>query len=292
MNSIYLYCLARPDCVQAVQQLSRQQGCGIDARFPPLTLEREGIAAVIGEVDPGEFDEQNLRSLEWVGPRACRHAAVVEKVMGSSPVLPVRFGTIFDSTQSLDRFLTRRRPVIAACLEKLRGKSEWGIKGYLDEKRARRGAMAANPDIQSRFSSVASTPGARYLQQKQADALVDAALRAWVGRHVRTLDEVLQAHAVESAPLRIVPREASGRAQGMVFNRSYLVTDQALPAFHAAFLERQASWDANGFVLELNGPWPAHNFCPDLREGELSRAVAQDAAPASGSGKNEAKGDG
>jgi len=156
MNSIYLYCLAGPACVAMVKQLSQQESAGIDERFPLLTLERDGIVAVIGEIDAGEFNEQNLQSMEWVGPRAYRHAALVEKIMAVSSVLPVKFGTIFDSAESLTRLLTQHRERIAAFLEKLRGESEWSIKAYLDEERARSSVRARTPP---------SRPGSRHCLQ-------------------------------------------------------------------------------------------------------------------------------
>jgi len=265
VNSIYLYCLAGPACVAMVKQLSQQEGGGIDERFPLLTLERDGIVAVIGEVNAGEFNEQNLQSMEWLGPRAYRHAALVEKIMGSSSVLPVKFGTIFDSTESLIRLLTLHRERVAAFLEKLRGKSEWSVKGYLDEERARCSVRAANPVIHARFSALTSAPGARYLQQKQVDVMVDAALRVWVEHQARNIGDVLQTHAVETAELRLLSSEASGRPERMVFNGSFLVADEALPAFRAALSELHETGREGGLMLELKGPWPPYNFCPDLR---------------------------
>ncbi len=265
MNSIYLYCLASPACVAMVKQLSHQKEGGIDGRFPLLTLERDGIVAVIGEVDAGEFNEQNLQSMEWVGQRAYRHAALVEKIMGSSSVLPVKFGTIFDSAESLTRLLTQHRERIAVFLEKLRGKSEWSVKAFLDEERARSSVRAENPAIQARFAALSSAPGARYLQQKQVDVMLDAALRVWVADQARNMGDALGAHAVESAELRLLSSEASGRPERMVFNGSFLLADQALPAFRAALSALHEAGREDGLMLELKGPWPPYNFCPDLR---------------------------
>ena len=107
---IYLYCLARPECLSVVQGPRIEPDLrGVDERYPVMALEEAGMVAVIGEVDTGEFCDQNLQTLSWVGPRACRHEAVVERIMGASPVLPVKFGTIFRSRTSLKEFLGRHR---------------------------------------------------------------------------------------------------------------------------------------------------------------------------------------
>jgi hypothetical protein len=266
MNSIYLYCFASSGCVAIVNQLSEQKDAGIDDISPLLTLECDGIVAVIGKVDAGEFNEENLQSMEWVGQRAYRHAALVEKIMEASSVLPVKFGTIFDSTESLMLLLTQHQERIAAFLEKLRDKSEWSVKAYMDEERARSSVRAENPAIQDRIAAMSSAPGARYMQQKQVDVMLDAALRVWVVDKTRNIGDALAAHAVESAELRLLSSEASGHSECMVFNGSFLLADQALPAFRAALSELHEAGLEEGLTLELKGPWAPYNFCPDLQE--------------------------
>jgi hypothetical protein len=50
----------------------------------------------------------------------------------------------------------------------------------------------------------------------------------------------------------------------MVFNGSFLVARASLPAFRAAVEARASAWAETGLSLELRGPWPPYNFCPDL----------------------------
>jgi len=265
MNSIYLYCLASPACVAVVKRLAKKKDAGIDGSSALLTLEMGGIVAVIGEVDAGEFNEQNLQSMEWVGQRAYHHAELVQKIMGSASVLPVRFGTLFESTESLTRLLTQHSERIVAFLEKLRGKAEWGVTAYLDEERARSSVREENPAIQARIASMSSAPGARYLQQKQVDVMLDAALRVWLADQVRHMGEALAAHAVENAELRLFSSDESGRPERMVFNGAFLLNDLDLPAFRETLFALHAAGSEGGLTLELKGPWPAYNFCPDLQ---------------------------
>ncbi|MBI5781492.1 MAG: GvpL/GvpF family gas vesicle protein, partial [Rhodocyclales bacterium] len=150
---IYLYCLARPECLSLVKGPVDRDLCGVDERYPVAALEEQedGVVAVIGEVDPCEFSDRNLQTLSWVGPRAWRHEAVVERIMGASPVLPVKFGAIFRSRARLREFLGRHREDIVRGLDDLRDKAEWSVKGYLDEEEARRFTAAADPAIQLRL---------------------------------------------------------------------------------------------------------------------------------------------
>jgi len=262
---IYLYCLARPECLVRGSTIE-QDLRGVDERYPVAALEEVGMVAVIGEVDTGEFCDQNLQTLSWIGPRARRHEAVVEQIMGASPVLPVKFGTIFRSRTRLKEFLGRHREDIVRALDELRDKAEWSVKGYLDEEEARQIVTAADPAIQSRLAALSPSPGARYLEQKQLDAVIEAALRAWVARVTHDLHEVLALRAVASTELRCHASAVTGRPERMVFNRSFLLTPESLPDFRAVLSDPLHAHKGTGLTLELRGPWPPYNFCPTLSE--------------------------
>lgn len=265
-RGIYLYCLARPACLSVVTHLAEQ---GVDERFPVSAVARDGLVAVVGEVDPREFHDQNLQKLDWVAPRACRHEAVVEAIMGASPILPVRFGTIFGSVEPVTRLLAEHRETVSAFLDKLRDKVEWSVKGYLDEAKARRAVVAADRSIQDRLASLPESPGSRYFQQKLVDAMIAAALREWVGRRAHAIGEALRGHAVEAVELRLLPGGAAGRSERMIYNGSFLVTHAALPAFRAAVAGQAEAGREAGLTLELKGPWPPYHFCPKLERDPL-----------------------
>ena len=128
----------------------------------------------------------------------------------------------------------------------------------------KKSADAADPAIQSRLAALSPSPGVRYLEQKQLDALIEAALRAWVERVTHDLHEVLALHAVASSELRCHAGAVTGRPERMVFNCSFLVTPVALPDFRAVLSDQQYNYKGIGLTLELRGPWPPYNFCPTL----------------------------
>tara|TARA_B110000503_G_C7121032_1_gene402543 strand:- start:571 stop:1413 length:843 start_codon:yes stop_codon:yes gene_type:complete len=265
---IYLYCLARPECLSLVRGSAESALCGVDERCPVTVLAHpeDNVVAVIGQVDPDEFSDQNLQSLDWLGPRAQRHEAVVQQIMDVSPVLPVKFGTMFRSRASLKQFLDRHHKDIEQALDALRDKAEWSVKGYLVEDDARTIIAAEDAGVQSRRAALSSSPGLRYLQQKQLDAVIEAALRAWVTRVTHDLHDVMVRQAVASAALRCHTSAVTGRPERMVFNGSFLLAPAALADFRAALSDQQLAHQKTGLTLELRGPWPPYNFCPALSE--------------------------
>ncbi|MBI2833985.1 MAG: GvpL/GvpF family gas vesicle protein [Acidobacteria bacterium] len=262
-TGVYLYCLARPTCLSVVTDLA-EHGVGVDEGYGVSSLEHDGVVAVVGRVDPGEFHDENMQTLKWVGPRALRHEAVVEAIMVTSPVLPVKFGTIFSSLTSLESLLARHHDTISRTLEELCDKAEWSVKGYLEEEAARRHLAAADLAVQSRLARLSPAPGARYFQQKQVDAMIDGALRVWVKNVTQDIHAALAAHSAESTKLSIRSSTASARSEPPILNDSFLVSRSALPGFCAAVEGQKRAYSENGLTLEVRGPWPPYNFCPNL----------------------------
>lgn len=61
---------------------------------------------------------------------AVQHVRVLEKVMATAPVLPVRFGTIVESLSDIKRMVASHEFVIKKELNRLKGKYEVGVKAY------------------------------------------------------------------------------------------------------------------------------------------------------------------
>ena len=263
-TGIYLYCLARIDCLATVQTLAAQKGLSVDTDYGVAALPSAGVVAVISEVLLSEFSEANLQDLSWLGERALRHEAVVARIMAVSPVLPVKFGTLYHSRESLKLFMDQHHGAIDQALDKLRDKAEWSVKGYLLGEQARNIIATEDPDIQARRAAMSPSPGVRYLQQKQLDSKIDAALEGALARISHDLGEALALRAEGAAALRLHASAVTGRAERMVFNSGYLLGPDTIDDFRSALAEQQEAYTPIGLSLELRGPWPPYNFCPEL----------------------------
>ena len=77
-KAVYVYCFSLPE-------ISAPIGPGVDESRPIQVHTLGGLSAVVGWVAlddfTGESGEANLQDIAWLGPRACRHAVVVEQVM-------------------------------------------------------------------------------------------------------------------------------------------------------------------------------------------------------------------
>lgn len=281
-TGIYLYGLSRQDGWASLDKMaglglqSDDAASGVELPTPvqPVTLlpgfgAAAELLALISEVRIDNFSETNLQTLGWVGARAAQHEAVVAVAMSVATVLPVKFATIFRSRASLQQFMEKHGASIESALDALHGKAEWSVKAYSVDAQARDSIAAADPEIASRRAALSNAPGARYMQQKKIDALIELALEKELARAAHDLLQKLQICAEASCPLRCHTSAVTGRSERMVFNASFLLSDNALADFEAAVSAQQAVYQAMGLTLELRGPWPPYNFCPDLSGASL-----------------------
>ena len=260
-NGLYLYCFARADSMPVLE------GVGLDNQNPLCQQRFQDISAILSEVSFEEFSgpsaEAKMNDLSWVAPRASRHEEVIVQVMRSSPVLPVRFGTIFSSLQSLKTPIQRHHDAIINFLDQVADKEEWVLKGMVDREKAKSGLFAEI--ITEKAEELAAlAPGLRYLREQRIRAETEKDLNRRLKEATLKLAKELQAEVSDFCEHRLLSREITGRDCDMIFNWAFLVSRRALPEFQARIEQASADYANQGLLLELTGPWPPYSFAPSL----------------------------
>jgi hypothetical protein len=239
---------------------------GVDVQFPvtAMHLDKIGLVAVISQVILSDFSDSNLQDLAWLGPRARTHESVVQEVMQLSPVLPVKFGTIYRSNSGLADFINHNGAVILQALHQVHGKAEWSVKAYIDEARVRVFVTETNPEIQQLTARLSVSPGLRYMQQKQVDLRVETALGGWASEVAGKIEEILAPNAVGISTLKLHSSAMSGRPERMIYNGGFLLDNSSVDSFENVIQQFQSRYESSGLILELRGPWPPYHFCPSL----------------------------
>jgi len=133
----YQYAFAWPNC--SVQEI----GPGVDPRFEVEVVCDGPIAAVASRVGMDRFDVKKLQGetvedIGWLNQVAIRHHEIVRQAPKSSPVLPLRLGTIFRSQASLVAAAARAQETVARFLRTFGDRQEWAVKLYLEKLSALR----------------------------------------------------------------------------------------------------------------------------------------------------------
>ena len=259
-EAIYLYCFASPTLVSAVEAV------GVDGKNPIFLLIYRDVGAVASLVSREEFGghsaENRMGELSWIGPLVCRHEDVVERVMLHSPVLPVRFGTIFNSNQRLEDRLKKHHDAIRHFLNAVSGKDEWAVKVLLNRARASDQYFMETQCAAS--TEVYLSPGALYLGERRMRSSCKEALNHWLEVICKSTSEELSRIAAELRVRKTLARETLGGGMDMVGNWAFLVSRDSAPHFCARV--RAANDAVPGLAFEVSGPWPPYSFCPHMEE--------------------------
>jgi hypothetical protein len=255
----YVYCVLDPRDLALTPGLE-----GVGGR--PVSLVGDGeLAAVASEVPLAEFGEdrlrENLNDVTWLEATALAHERVLEAALAQTTIIPMRLCTIYSGEESVREMLVRERPVFADAIARLRGRTEWGVKVFVDRNSLEDVAAERSDEIAALREEVAALPeGEAYMKRKRLDTLAAEEADLLVDECVDAVHGRLSEQAVEALLNPLQRPEASGRTSEMLLNGVYLVEDAATEAFHAAVKALEAEYGTVGFEIELTGPWPPYNF--------------------------------
>ena len=265
-SALYVYGFTQAGLVPDTGVSAHLPSAGIDEQHPPFFRRSGTVAAVLSRVSLSDFceaaGEKNLQDLAWVAPRACRHEAVLEKVMRLGAVLPARFGTLFSSTASLEDFMRRHETEMVRFLERVSGQEEWALKGFLDQARAETEWLARQRAEEPGRPTL--SPGAAYLLEQSRRIKAREALDDRLAAACGALLDELNRLASEIVPRRIVARKTPDAAGEMVLNWALLLPAAAVAGFRDRIERANAEQKSGGLALEVSGPWPPYSFCPAL----------------------------
>jgi len=263
-TAYYLYCLTPGGCGAPTS------ASGVDGRHAVLERACGGIGAVFSEVELddfcGELAEARLQDLAWLGPRVCRHEAVIEEVMSHTPVLPARFATLFSSLDSLQQSVLAHREAVSKFFAQLGGQQEWAVKGLLNRPGALE-RLASSVQSAPTAPGLDTSPGARYFQEKRIQAQLERdfhlRLKEFCQRAAAALARQAGGFRERKAPASV----AEGTEAEAVLNWAFLLPPRALEDFRVRLCRFNGGEAFPGLLLTLTGPWPPYSFAPDLSGG-------------------------
>ena len=160
----------------------------------------------------------------------------------------MRLATVYASEASMRASIAGREPSLRAAMDRLRSRTEWGVKGYVVP-----GTAAPPPEIGGSGGA-----GAAYLRRRRDELASQKDAR----RETLASAEIIHAELSRyAADARLHPPQApqlTGSKELMILNAAYLVDDGQADDF-AAMVEALAE-QYPSVRLELTGPWPPYSF--------------------------------
>jgi hypothetical protein len=92
------------------------------------------LTALVSTVRLDEYGEEalraNLEDLAWIEATARAHHAVVDRAARVAPTAPVRIATVYHDDERVSQVLREGRERFGTALDRITGRSEWGVKAY------------------------------------------------------------------------------------------------------------------------------------------------------------------
>lgn len=252
-EGVYVYAVSRDLPRRAADRVRGVGGAAV------RVIEREGLAALVSTVGLGEFGEEALRDrledLAWVEATARAHHSVIDAAASAAPTLPLRLATVYRSDGRVREVLEEREAEFADALDRITGRTEWGVKGYADLSEIASAPAAPEPGTAEGSPGVAYLRRRREEQRSEEDARREAAARAGqIDAELRGIAAARRLHPPQDPQL-------SGHRGLMILNAAYLVADDRAEQFRTAVA--RLSEERPGIRLQVTGPWAPYSFADE-----------------------------
>ncbi|MEU8801905.1 GvpL/GvpF family gas vesicle protein [Spirillospora sp. NPDC048819] len=269
-TAVYLYGVARD-----LDPAALGDAAGV-AGAPVRGVVAGGLTALVSTVRLEEYGEAalraNLEDLAWLEATARAHHDVVDRAAHTAPTAPVRIATLYRDDARVAEVLAAQGERFGAALDRITGRSEWGVKAYADPEALRArdadapapadpgGGLAprAEPLTGPQPAGSSGGAGTAYLKRRQDQRRrrADAARRA--GEQADGVHAELADHAVASRHHPPQDPGLSGRRGTQILNVAYLLDEEQVEGFLA--VTRVAAERMAGIEVEVTGPWPPYSF--------------------------------
>ena len=252
---IYVYCIS-----------DRQPELGKHPDFEGLRcILTRGIFTVVKMVPNSEFSEENLKKnlsdLGWLDTNAREHIRTISLLMEDYNVIPFNFGTIYNSQDSLEKFIRDYYDSLIEKFELIGGKEEWGIKIYynrnvLIEQIDELSTEAA--DLENQI--MASSPGKAFLLRRKKSELIKNELNRLTKTYGQEYYNEIKQLSDATTLNNLLPKELTGREDTMILNAAFLIQRVKANDFNASIISLKKKCVNVGFDIEVTGPWPPFSF--------------------------------
>ena len=252
---IYVYCIS-------------DNAPRVDNQLESMGLESLKIANYfvnVRKVSDREFSEENLKihlsDFQWLEIHVREHLEIINKIMESCTVIPFKFGTIYYSIESLEKFINDNSDSLRENFEHLTGMEEWSVKIYCD-----RNLLSKKIDELSVEAAILakqileSSPGKAFLLNKKKLDLIENEMDRLCNQYGQEYFEEIKNLCVSTHLGNILPKEFSGREDTMILNASFLVRAEMVIDLRNHLIGMSEKVGNSGFAIEVTGPWPPFSF--------------------------------
>lgn len=189
------------------------------------------------------------------------HEDVVEALMKIATIVPFKFGTILKDEKAASTMLQDEQEKFRKLLAKCTGRTEWGLKIYVDRQACLQQRLQGEPAFKQLAAQRATlSNGAAYLLGRKMEEEGKNRVTAWLTGITEGMFQGLAKDAYEATLHESLPQKLTGKKKEMVLNAAFLVAEENVANFCQQGKSLQDHYEAIGVDVELSGPWPPYSF--------------------------------
>jgi hypothetical protein len=250
----YVYCIIESDTPRSFGPI------GIGGRGDEVyTIHYGGLGAVVSDTPVQPYDPTRANALS--------HEQVNDTVVKEFTVIPMSFGTVFVSEQSVVEFLKDTADTMRDVLAKMRDKIEFGLKVNWEPETITREVEEEREDIRRLKEEILSNRlASTYFARMQLGRLIEQAMSEKADAYVHEIYDHLRDCAIASRHNKVI-------GDKMILNAAFLVERGRSGDFDHKVQEIAQRYDGRLRFL-YTGPWPPYNFVNIRLKLERSGVVA------------------
>jgi len=180
------------------------------------------------------------------------YADVLEKLMMSFTVLPMRFPTVFHKKEDIFPMVEGYYCDFKENLVRLRDKIEFGIKVIWPGDKIRENIIKTGGSNKGNgFLNKGDSPGKKFIKERFEHYKMDQELEKESDRCIVIVDDYFSRMAVDKRIEKL-------KTNNLLLTAAYLVRKEKQNDFKDAFAKLQSS--SGNFKYLFSGPWPPYNF--------------------------------
>ncbi|HEU5316181.1 MAG TPA: GvpL/GvpF family gas vesicle protein [Chloroflexota bacterium] len=211
-----------------------------------FTIPYKGLAAVVSRTPLVVYDPTRENAL------AHEHVNELVIEQGFTPV-PMSFGTVFSSEDSVKEFLTDTYDALFDVLKKMQGKLEYGLKVNWNREEVLAEIEKENEELRQLKAEIAGNRlTSTYFARMQLGRLIEQALAEKSQAYIRDIYDNLRDAAIAS-------RSNKPIGDKMIMNAAFLVERDKTAIFDHKLEEIAKKYEGK-LIFRQNGPWAPYNF--------------------------------
>ncbi len=258
-NGYYLYAIGRIKTDYCIGNIGETMEQGHALTF----IENEQLCAICSLVPLTDFGPEplarNLRNIDWLEKAARNHDRIIRRISAAMTVVPVRFGTVFFTSDNVLNFLSQNEERLNTLLASLDGAWEMVVTLEFDDDKLVKTLGSSDEEARSLMARIASSgEGAAYLFQKKLESLEKVLLDSYAQEQIETFTTAVRtlSSKVTSKQIARHPHLKSSRYASI----ACLVPQGDLESFERRIDSLSALTKTTGLTVRTTGPWPPYSF--------------------------------